>query len=450
MALLLILALLCQLLTGCVANSTSPLSADTPAVFGEDFIYEETIAEENLDESFIIENLIYEDNLYEYQISEGIISEAYVLEITVGELTPEEIAAQLPAEFDEYDIDWPKVIGKFAIGTVIIIAVGLVNHITKGSTFFVFGSPVTVARDALVGGAIGATLNELVGCLQNEDMPQKGVTKYAVEGFADGYMWGAIASVTKISAENFKRLKAFKLAAGGTASIKPDGRVFNEAGKLIGKAFYEKSGLWYLLDDASNAIQVFDKAGKAITDPAMLSALKTLPSNTMLRLGTAADAAICCTDDIGQIIRVGNDLLPNICYQINGYTYYTDDLGRISKVAFEELRMRPEGQLRLEILDSKNAIGKGFEKLADDRGHLIGDLFDGNNTLANIVPMDGTVNKSDVRVVEIAWQKCLENGGSVHGRIEITYSGESFRPDSFIYIYDMGDGVVSTIISNIL
>lgn len=449
---LLSLVMLCQLLTGCSGKGSSPPASSkiiSENVIREEQIKEEFISEELITESYIIENMIYEDGIYEYVISEDIVSEAYVIEVTVGEQTEEEILEQLPPEIEEYDIEWAKVIGKFAVGTTIIITVGIVNHVSKGSTYFVFGSPAKVAKDALVGGAIGATLNEVVGCLKNGKMPVKGVTKYALEGFADGYMWGAIASVTQIASENFKRLRVFKLATGGTASIKPDGRVFDEAGKLIGKAYYEKKGLWYLLDDATNAVQVFNKAGKAVTDPAVLSAIKSLPPNAMLRLGTAAQATLCYTDDVGQVIRIGNELVPNLRYTVNGYTYYTDDLGRISKVVFDDLRLKPEGRLRLDILDNKNIIGRGFEQIKDDRGHLIADMFDGNNTLANIVPMDGSVNKGDVKAIEMAWKTCLQSGGHVQGSIDLTYAGESFRPDSFKYVYDEGKGVVSTLISNI-
>lgn len=450
LAWLMSLIMLCQSLTGCSDSSPPFLNDIRPEnSIREEQIKEKFISEELITESYIIENMIYEDGIYEYVISEDVISEAYVIEVVVGEQTEGEILEQLPAEIEEYDIDWAKIIGKFAVGTTIIITVGIVNHALKGSTYFVFGSPAKVAKDALVGGAIGATLNEIVGSLNNDEMPEKGVTKYALEGFADGYMWGAIASVTKIAAEDFTRLKVLKLAMGGSASIKPDGRVFDEAGKLIGKAYYEKKGLWYLLDETTNAVQVFDKAGKAVTDPALLASIKSLPSNTMLRLGTETPAILCYTDDVGQVIRNGNNLLPNLRYTLNGYTYYTDELGRISKVSFDDLRLRPEGRSRLYISDSKEIIGRGFEQIQDDRGHLIGDMFDGDNTLANIVSMDYSVNRGEVKAVENAWKKCLENGGHVRGSIELTYSGESFRPDGFKYAYDEGKGLVTAIISNI-
>lgn len=451
-AFILIGGILIQLLAGCSEKRSLPKSSDTrfqEKVISEQVITESGIAEEKLDESYIVENLVCEEGVYEYKISEDIISQAYVFEVTISEHTEQDIEAFLPDDLDEYDIDWLKVIGKFAVGTTIIIGVGIINHFSAGSTYFVFGSPATVARDAFVGGAIGAALKEVFECVKEGKAPLKAVTKYAIEGFAEGYMWGAISSVLKVSAENFKRLKVFKLATGGKATIRPNGTVFDEAGKLIGRAYYGKEGLWYLLDESTKAIQVFSKTGKAITDAAILSATKTLPSNAKLRLGPATDAPICYTDDLGQIMRTGNSLAPNLSYELNGYTYTTDDFGRIIEADFADLKLKnPERRFRLDILDSKQNIGKGFELTTDDRGHLIADMFDGNNTMANIVAMNSSVNQREVQAIENIWKLCLQDGGHVHGSIELTYTGESFRPDSFKYVYDIGKGEISETIIN--
>ena len=37
----------------------------------------------------------------------------------------------------------------------------------------------------------------------------------------------------------------------------------------------------------------------------------------------------CATDDLGQLYRVGDDLVPNMSYEINGYKYVTDAMGRV-------------------------------------------------------------------------------------------------------------------------
>ena len=90
-----------------------------------------------------------------------------------------------------------------------------------------------------------------------------------------------------------------------------------------------------------------------------------------------ADGNRCYTDDNGEVYRVNNDLVENCSYELNGYKYETDDIGRI---------VSAEGKLQLKNHDGYNSIpqkttlseiGKGDEKATDDRGHPIGDRFNG-------------------------------------------------------------------------
>lgn len=69
-------------------------------------------------------------------------------------------------------------------------------------------------------------------------------------------------------------------------------------------------------------------------------------------------------------------------------------------VSAEKLQLKPPGRERLDILNSIKEIGHGFEKATDDRGHLIADQFNGNNTLANLVPMDSKINQGSYKVIE--------------------------------------------------
>lgn len=224
--------------------------------------------------------------------------------------------------------------------------------------------------------------------------------------------------------------------------------MFDDAGKLVGEAVYGKDGTWYLWNRGSNTLlRAFDSAGNEITG-ATLQGISNLPANERLRLGVDSSAQICYTDDNGKIMRIGQSLNPNETYTLNGYTYSTDNYGRIVEADFPDLQLKPQGRKRFDIADTKNTIGHGFEKATDDRGHLVADMFNGDNTLANIVPMDGTVNKVEVNAIELTWQNCLQQGGHVSGSIEITYSGASFRPDGFTYLYDIGDGLASIFIPN--
>ena len=141
-SLLLVFALCIQSLIGCGSDTDTDKRSSSNVYVEESVIKEQTIAESTidekyLDEKYITENLIYEDGIYEYTIDENIISEAYIIEVTISEDVEEEILAQLPDDFSEYEIDWAAVIGKFAVGTTIIIATGIVQH-SLHSTYFLF------------------------------------------------------------------------------------------------------------------------------------------------------------------------------------------------------------------------------------------------------------------------------------------------------------------------
>ena len=415
----------------------------------EQFISETMIDEELITQEFILEHMTYEDELYEIKISEDIIVQAYTIELTVDVNTQTSMAGVIPPQLDDYDINWPAVIAKFAVGTAIIVVVGVVHYVTKGaSTFFVMATPGKVLRDAIIGGAIDAALQVSINEVAQGGISSKAAVKYAIEGFADGYMWGAIGSVLHVTAQNIKRLKAFRLATGGTLHIKIDGSVVDAVGNIVGKAYYGKNQ-WYLVDAASKATRVFDKAGKEILDLAKieLPAANLLPANSTLSIGAQGALKVCYTDASGVVYRIGDDLVPNMTYKIGDTVYRTDANGRIIEAVFDKLHLKGQ-RGRFPIADSMNAIGKGSALPTDDKGHLIADWFDGNNTMANIVPMSSEVNRGTVKNIETTWAQTLSSGGNVNGSITINYDGSSFRPSSFTYRYDLGDGLNEVIINN--
>ena len=145
-------------------------------------------------------------------------------------------------------------------------------------------------------------------------------------------------------------------------------------------------------------------------------------------------------DDNGNPYKVNNELVPSNEYEINGYKYSTDEFGRIENVSGElRLTERPG---RMTINESMDDIGKGDAKDTDDKGHLIGDRFDGSNKLENLVPMDSNLNRGEFKAMENQWAKALEDGKEVNVSITPEYSGDSFRPDSFIVKYTI-DGETS-------
>ena len=143
-------------------------------------------------------------------------------------------------------------------------------------------------------------------------------------------------------------------------------------------------------------------------------------------------------DDNNQVYRVGDSLVHNSTYEINGYTYQTDDLGRIVS-AEGTVRLKDEGRKKLYIKDSMDAIGKGSERDTDDRGHIIADQFEGANGLENIVPMDSELNKGDFRKLENRLADAVKDGSNVSYKVEPRYSDGSHRPSEFV-VTDVIDG----------
>lgn len=206
--------------------------------------------------------------------------------------------------------------------------------------------------------------------------------------------------------------------------------------------------------DMHNQDNLFDDAGKEITnndnqldanitfnifdveygtdDNGMIYSIDgELVPNTAYTL----DGTIYYTDDNGDIYRIDNDLQPNTEYEINGYKYKTDDQGRIIS-AEGTLRMK-DREGRLPIKDSIEDIGKGDQKAGDDRGHLIGDQFDGSNGLENMVPQDAKINRNDFKNFENELAKEVKppNNKEVYVIIEPIYEGDSNRPVAIVVTY---------------
>lgn len=143
-------------------------------------------------------------------------------------------------------------------------------------------------------------------------------------------------------------------------------------------------------------------------------------------------------DDNGNLYRIGNDLQPNTTYTVNGYTYQTDEQGRIIS-ASGTLRVKDRKE-RMPIRDTIEDIGKGDEKSDDDRGHLIGDQFDGSNGLENMIPQNARINRVVYKNFENQLAKLVKEGKKVTVLVEPSYTGDSHRPDGIWVTYTVDDG----------
>lgn len=127
-------------------------------------------------------------------------------------------------------------------------------------------------------------------------------------------------------------------------------------------------------------------------------------------------------------------LKPNENYDVNGYSYETDKLGRIT---------RCEGSLRLEDGKRNTAhqvrAGGEYRLENDEGGHLIGRRFGGSEKVDNLVPMDSYVNGVEYKELEDDWATELDKGSIVDVKIQCRYSGDSSRPTDFIVKYKITD-----------
>ncbi len=128
-------------------------------------------------------------------------------------------------------------------------------------------------------------------------------------------------------------------------------------------------------------------------------------------------------------------LKPNIEYTTPiGYTYKTDDKGRIISAS---------GKLNLGAAKrnkyAQKIAGREDRLKTDEGGHLIATIFKGSGKLDNLVPMDGNLNKGEWKKLENMWAKQLDKGRTVEVKIHPVYKGNSQRPASFEIEYKIGN-----------
>lgn len=128
-------------------------------------------------------------------------------------------------------------------------------------------------------------------------------------------------------------------------------------------------------------------------------------------------------------------LMPNEQYILNGYIYHTDDDSRI---------ISAEGKIKIKDgEEGRKAINADLQdkKPTDQRGHLIGDKFNGDNGIGNLVPMDAKLNDGEFKKLENQLKEAAKAGYDVYFKVEPQYNDNSKRPDSFKVTYTI-DGEI--------
>lgn len=136
-------------------------------------------------------------------------------------------------------------------------------------------------------------------------------------------------------------------------------------------------------------------------------------------------------------------LKPNDTIEENGYTFKTDDHGRVIS-AEGKLQIR-DHEGRKELTATRDEVAHGKMDANDDRGHLIADRFNGPGSLTNLVPMDGKLNKGDYAKLENDLANEVNLGADVRLKVEPVYSNDSYRPTEFRVSYSI-DGEKDTVV----
>ena len=138
-------------------------------------------------------------------------------------------------------------------------------------------------------------------------------------------------------------------------------------------------------------------------------------------------------DDDGQTYKNANGLIPNGSFHFNGYTCLTDNLGRpitmMGKIHFAQVKRERKWDSSIE------EMGRGDERIGDDRGHAIAHRFDGPDSLANAFPQDGKINKGEYKAFEDYLENELNSGKDIVVIVTPIYKGENRRPTGVSVCY---------------
>ena len=171
------------------------------------------------------------------------------------------------------------------------------------------------------------------------------------------------------------------------------------------------------------------EAGKNETDagtlddngkPYMTGEGDYIPNNTY-----EIDGTVYKTDDRGEIYSADGKLYPDDTYELSGNIYTTDENGRIIDVQAKPTRT-PENA---RDGDAQKDAGGSDRREGDQGGHIVGRDMGGDGGEGNLVAMDSKINQSDYKRMENDIKRALDDGKEVTTHTEISYSGDSERPD---------------------
>ncbi len=163
----------------------------------------------------------------------------------------------------------------------------------------------------------------------------------------------------------------------------------------------------------------------------------TLDDGTVVTLPDAKTyETVTKTDDNGTVYLKDGELEPNVTYELNGNTYTTDEQGRIICCEAHPERS-PENP---RDVNAQLQVGGEDRRPSDQGGHIVGRDLNGDGGAGNLVAMDSKINQSDYKRMENDIKAALDEGKDVTVTTDISYSGDSKRPDT-ITVTVTADGV---------
>ncbi|SFI86143.1 DNase/tRNase domain of colicin-like bacteriocin [Treponema bryantii] len=194
------------------------------------------------------------------------------LKITGKETDADIFNESVPAE---YRVNWKKVLGKYAVGTTVIVITGVVS-LCSGTIplatagYIAAGAFKGAITGSIIGGAVDAFISGTLSFIKGN--PKEQIFKEAIEASADGFMWGAITGAV---AGGFKSAKEL---SKGIPVLNSKGKIqyvidsstnqvyLAKGSELKGQVFNvkDKAGNYKFFYDKNNSLYNFD--GKLVAD----------------------------------------------------------------------------------------------------------------------------------------------------------------------------------------
>ena len=208
---------------------------------------------------------------------------------------------------EECRADWRSVLGKFNIGTTVIVVTGVLTLITGAQVGYICAAAFKGAlTGAISGGIIGAIFEATLSVLNGNTSEQ--IFYDAMSGASSGYMWGAITGAITGAVTGASQLKK------GTAVLNSKGKVsalVNECGDVLdpktgeiigyGALKSQEGQYCYFLKNYNGSTHYFDFDGKDLGN------LKRLGDLVLNGTNTKTASIYGVIDDAGNIIHIGDD-----------------------------------------------------------------------------------------------------------------------------------------------